>query len=120
MTKVRFVEEQSPVKIVTLEEVDYIYICLNGVKKTEQVETNSLMGDSEAKTVTYWEYDYNEIIEKSGVLNLSDIKATPTKYLDYDSTKVPEKTNDEKLAYLMSENELLRGCIMELADIVFA
>lgn len=34
----RFLEEQPPVKIVKIEDKTYIYICLNGVQKSEMYE----------------------------------------------------------------------------------
>lgn len=97
MTKSRFMEKQQPVLVVEKDKV-YVYICLNETEVTED-HTN---GEESAEPVTMYEYDYNEIIEDIGVLDIDDIKANPEKYLDY--KKAVEKTDKERIAELEAMN----------------
>lgn len=92
MTKARFEVQQPEVKIVSSVACDYIFICLNGEKKEEETENGLL---------SYYEYDYNEIIEETGFLDLEDIKNNPIKYLDYSNKK---ETIEEKVNRLEQEN----------------
>lgn len=97
MTKSRFMEKQHPVLVVEKDKV-YVYICLNETEVTED-HTN---GEESSTPVTMYEYDYNEIIEDVGVLDIDDVKANPEKYLDY--KKVTEKTDKERIAELEAMN----------------
>ena len=92
MIKARFDMQQPNTKIVSMADYDYIFICLNEEKKEEETENGLL---------SYFEYDYNEIIETRGVLDLEDIKENPIKYIDYSNKKV---TIDEKVFQLEQEN----------------
>ena len=90
-------EKQQPVLVVEKDKV-YVYICLNGTEVTED-HTN---GEESAEPVTMYEYDYNEIIEDVGVLDIDDVKANPEKYIDY--KKATEKTDKERIAELEAMN----------------
>lgn len=97
MTKSRFMEKQQPVLVVEKDKV-YAYICLNETEVTED-HTN---GEESAEPVTMYEYDYNEIIEDIGVLDIDDVKTNPEKYLNYE--KAVEKTDKERIAELEAMN----------------
>lgn len=95
MTKSRFMEKQPSVKVVEKDKV-YVYICLNEKEVTEDRREES------AEPVTMYEYDYNEIIEDIGVLDIDDMKTNPEKYLNY--KKAVEKTDKERIAELEAMN----------------
>lgn len=86
--KARFVCEQQPVRIVSTEKHDYIFICLNCVEGNEIYTDN----DNQEYTQHYYEYDYAELIVLKGKLDLENVQAYPEKYLDY----VPEKEKTEQ------------------------
>ena len=95
MTKSRFMEKQPSAKVVEKDKV-YVYICLNEKEVTEDRREEFI------EPVTMYEYDYNEIIEDIGVLDIDDIKANPEKYLNYE--KAVEKTDKERIAELEAMN----------------
>lgn len=97
MTKSHFMEKQPSVKVVEKDKV-YVYICLNETEVTED-HTNE---EESTEPVTMYEYDYNEIIEDVGVLDIDDVKANPEKYLNYE--KATEKTDKERIAELEAMN----------------
>ena len=97
MIKSRFMEKQPSVKVVEKNKV-YVFICLN---ETEVTEENMNKEDSSTPVIMY-EYDYNEIIEDIGVLDMDDVKANPEKYLDY--KKATKKTDKERIAELEAIN----------------
>ena len=97
MTKSRFMEKQQPVLVVEKDKV-YVYICLNETEVTED-HTN---GEEPTEPVTMYEYDYNEIIEDTGILDIDDVKTNPEKYLNYE--KATEKTDKERIAELEAMN----------------
>ena len=76
MIKARFSEQQSPVKVTGIGDKYYIFICLNEEKMTE----DSSDGEN---TETYYEYDYNEIVEDKDVIDVVDVKMNPEIYLSY-------------------------------------
>lgn len=93
MTKSRFMEKQPSAKVVEKDKV-YVYICLNEKEVTEDY----INSEESAEPVTMYEYDYNEIIEDIGVLDIDDVKTNPEKYLNYE--KAVEKTDKERIAEL--------------------
>lgn len=95
MTKSRFMERQPSVLVIERDKV-YVYICLNEKEVTED------RGEESAEPVIMYEYDYKEIIEDAGVLDIDDVKENPEKYLDYE--KVTEKTDRERIAELEAMN----------------
>ena len=107
MTKARFDMQQPNVKVVSTANYDYVFICLNGTKKEEDTEYGSL---------SYFEYDYNEIIEKVGVLDIKDVKEHPENYLNY--TKEKEQTNEEKIASLEAKNSELSSTIDSILTVI--
>lgn len=100
MTKSRFMEKQPSVKVVEKDKV-YVYICLNETEVTED-HTN---GEESSEPTTMYEYDYKEIIEDAGVLDIDDVKENPERYLDYE--KAVEKTDKERIAELEAMNSEL-------------
>ena len=90
-------EKQQPVLVIERDKI-YVYICLNETEVTDD-HTN---GEESAEPVTMYEYDYKEIIEDIGVLDIDDVKANPEKYLNYE--KASEKTDKERIAELEAMN----------------
>jgi hypothetical protein len=78
MTKAQFMEKQPPVTVVEKDKV-YVYICLN------ESHVKSVPGQEWIPEM--WEYDYKEIIEDIGVLDIEDVKAHPEDYLNYGKKK---------------------------------
>lgn len=98
MTKARFMKKQQPVIVIEKDRI-YVYICLNEKEiKEKNVSTESETSDP----VTTYEYDYNEIIEDVGILDIDDVKANPENYLNYE--KEIEKTDKERLTELEAMN----------------
>ncbi len=97
MTKSRFMEKQQPVTVIEKDKV-YVFICLNETEVTEE----NMNGDESSESVTMYEYDYNEIIEDIGVLDIDDVKENPENYLEYE--KAVEKTDKERIAELEAMN----------------
>lgn len=95
MTKSRFMERQPSVLVIERDKV-YVYICLNEKEVTED------RWEESAEPAIMYEYDYKEIIEDAGVLDIDDVKENPEKYLDYE--KVTEKTDRERIAELEAMN----------------
>lgn len=94
MTKSRFMERQQPVSVVEKDKM-YVYICLNEKEVTED-------HGEESAPATMYEYDYKEIIEDIGILDIDDVKENPERYLDYE--KAVEKTDKERIAELEAMN----------------
>ena len=106
MTKAQFMEKQSPVTVVEKDKV-YIYICLN--------ESHVKSSPGQEGMPEMWEYDYKEIIEDIGVLDIKDIKVHPENYLHYGE----EKTDYERIAELEATNaELYATMDSILTDIL--
>ena len=97
MTKSRFMERQPSVKVVEKDKV-YVYICLNETEVTEDY----MNSEESTEPVTMYEYDYKEIIEDIGILDMNDVKTNPEKYLNY--KKAVEKTDKERIAELEAMN----------------
>ena len=70
--KARFDTTQDAVVVRQLDGKDYVYICLN-----ESIVTEIPEGQIEEQT--YREYDYREISEPTGTLDLADVKINPKK-----------------------------------------
>ena len=80
--KARFFTRQDAVKIISMDGKVYIFLCLNEEVKKETY-TYSMATDGKPVTQTVYEYDYAEIIEDEGVLDLNDVATNPENYLDY-------------------------------------
>lgn len=103
--KARFDTTQEPVSIRQLNGMDYVYICLN-----ENIVTEIPDGRKEGQT--YHEYDYKEISEPTGTLDLDDVKANPEKYLNY---KAAVKTDTERIGTLEATTD---DIILMMADLI--
>lgn len=113
MTKSRFMEKQKPVTIVEKDKT-YVYICLN--EKEIEEENVNLESDVTEPMIMY-EYDYNEIIEYQGVLDIDDIMKNPENYLNY--KKETEKTDKERIAELEAMNAEMSATLDSLlTDII--
>ena len=85
--KVRFLTEQQPVRIVDTEKYLYVFLCLNGIKKSELVSIDySVYGEmNDNKEVQeYIEYDYTELVidKLFPKYDIEDIKLHPELYID--------------------------------------
>lgn len=78
--KARFLTEQQPVKVVDTPKCFYVFICLNGEKKSEYYSST----ENEKELESYIEYDYTELIinKENQEYDIEDIKLHPDKYLD--------------------------------------
>lgn len=107
--KARFTEQQPAVKIVKKDETAYVYICAN----EEQVsESYPDMGEGQT-TVTYYEYDYNEIVGPSEELPLEDIRVNPYAYLKYEYRK---STLEERLEALENNQKDMNRIFEEVVN----
>ena len=87
------------------------------------------MGDEET-TTEYYEYDSYRFELKYRTGLLEEIKSNLDTWIEYakkDAELPVELRDKEKIEYLLNENrslssdnEMLKGCIMEIADVVFA
>lgn len=101
MTKSRFMEKQPPVTVIKKDKV-YVFICLNETEVTEESMNGNMNSEESSTPVTMYEYDYNEIIEDIGILDIDDVKKNPENYLEYE--KAVEKTDKERIAELEAMN----------------
>lgn len=86
------------------------------------------MGDEET-TTEYYEYDSYRFELKYRTGLLDEIKSNLDAWIEYakKNAELPAELSDkEKIEYLLNENrslssdnEMLKGCIMEIADVVF-
>lgn len=88
MEKARFSESQQPVKIIENGDMVTVFICLNGVEKTDE---NTL------SSASYIEYDYNEFVEEKSLLDIDDLNNNPEKYLNYIVNPELDKLKNEKI-----------------------
>lgn len=87
------------------------------------------MGDEET-TTEYYEYNSYRFELKYRTGLLEEIKSNLDTWIEYakkDAELPVELSDKEKIEYLLNENrslssdnEMLKGCIMEIADVVFA
>ena len=87
------------------------------------------MGDEET-TTEYYEYDSYRFELKYRTGLLEEIKSNLDTWIEYakKDAELPVELSDKgKIEYLLNENrslssdnEMLKGCIMEIADVVFA
>lgn len=90
MEKARFSESQQPVKIIENGDMVTVFICLNGVEKTDE---NAF----EESSTSYIEYDYNEFVEEKSLLDMDDLNSNPEKYLNYIVNPELDKLKNEKI-----------------------
>ena len=96
---------------------------------SEPLTRTMSMGDEES-TVEYYEYDSYRFELKYRTGLLDEIKSNLDVWIEYaqKEAELPTELSDkEKIEYLLNENrslssdnEMLKGCIMEIADVVFA
>lgn len=104
--KARFDTTQESVTVRRIDGMDYIYICLN-----ENIVKEIPEGQEEERT--YHEYDYKEISEPTGTLDLADVKANPEKYLNYGNE--PKRTDTERIDVLEATTD---DIILMMADLI--
>ena len=104
--KARFDTTQESVTVRQIDGMDYVYICLN-----ENIVTEISEGQEEKQT--YHEYDYKEISEPTGTLDLADVKANPEKYLNYGNE--PKRTDAERIDILEATTD---DIILMMADLI--
>lgn len=90
MVKARFSESQQPVKIIENGDMVTVFICLNGVEKTDE---NAF----EESLTSYIEYDYNEFVEEKSLLDMDDLNSNPENYLNYIVNPELDKLKNEKI-----------------------
>ena len=90
MVKARFSESQQPVKIIENGDMVTVFICLNGVEKTDE---NAF----EESSTSYIEYDYNEFVEEKSLLDMDDLNSNPENYLNYIVNPELDKLKNEKI-----------------------
>lgn len=103
--KARFDTAQEAVSVRQFDGRDYVYICLN-----ENIVTEIPEGQIEEQT--YREYDYREISEPTGTLDLADVKINPKKYLNY---KNEVRTDKERIETLEATTD---DIILMMADLI--
>lgn len=87
--KARFNEQQPSVTTKKIDGYIFIYICLNETRVEEEFE---------GVKQTYYEYDYHEIKEEEGVLDIDSINANPSLYMNYpDIIQIQEKQLKKKI-----------------------
>ena len=77
----------------------------------ESVTVRQIDGQEEEQT--YHEYDYKEISEPTGTLDLADVKANPEKYLNYGNE--PKRTDAERIDVLEATTD---DIILMMADLI--
>ncbi|NSG42021.1 hypothetical protein [Coprococcus comes] len=93
----------------------------SGERKTadENEKAQRIAGDQEERDArieeeqTYHEYDYKEISEPTGTLDLADVKANPEKYLNYGNE--PKRTDTERIDVLEATTD---DIILMMADLI--
>lgn len=90
MVKARFSESQQPVKIIENGDMVTVFICLNGIEKTDE---NAF----EESSTSYIEYDYNEFVEEKSLLDMDDLNSNPENYLNYIVNPELDKLKNEKI-----------------------
>lgn len=117
--KARFTTEQPAVNWQPLDDgmVD-VTICLNGQKITEE---NQQMADKEQDAVAtdmYWEYDFHQFRERPENVNRAAVEKNPEQYLDYEPQG--EKTAEQMLKEQEEQIEMLKDCLLEMSEAVYA
>lgn len=107
MTKAKFLEQQSKVKVSEIQDRYFIFICLNEEKKTEKLKDTD-------KELEYFEYDYVEIVELKKNIDIKDVKSNPSKYLHYTN---PEKLADIKATKLKEVSQKCEETIYNGVDV---
>lgn len=112
--KARFTEKQNPVTWNTLPDgnVD-VMICLNEKTVTETYP------DTDPETEqTVFEYDFNQFRERQEKISEETVRASPEKYLKYIPKE--EKSTEQKIAEQAEQIEMLKDCLLEMSEQVYA
>lgn len=127
---------------IKLDENNYYTGSYATVGKVEGgIEIPTLPPTADLEKALFYKYDYHNItvieqqpsdeLDEYGNQVYEDVEVVKsvldwifdeTKYNEYlvqKSKETLELTTDEKIIVLQEENELLKGCIMELASIIF-
>lgn len=116
--KARFTEKQNPVTWNTLPDgkVD-VMICLN-----ENTVTETYSGEDpenpEHIEQTVYEYDFNQFREDQKKISEETVRASPGKYLKY--IPATEKSTEQLLAEQSEQIEMLKDCLLEMSEQVYA
>lgn len=116
--KARFTEKQDPVTWNTLPDgkVD-VMICLN-----ENIVTETYSGgdpeNPEHIEHTMYEYDFNQFREDQKKISEETVRASPEKYLKYIPKE--EKSTEQKFAEQAEQIEMLKDCLLEMSEQVYA
>ena len=100
------------VTTITQQPITQIVITVNE-ESGETIETEEPVLDEYGNQV----YEDIEVIES--VLDWIFDEEKYNAYLIQKSKEVPKSTTNEKIVVLQEDDELLKGCIMELASIIF-
>lgn len=112
--KARFTEKQDPVTWNALPDgnVD-VMICLN--ERLLQKLIRIRIPETEQ---TVFEYDFNQFREKQEKISEETVRASPEKYLKYIPEK--EKSTEQKFAEQAEQIEMLKDCLLEMSEQVYA
>lgn len=116
--KARFTGKQDPVTWNTLPDgkVD-VMICLN-----ENIVTETYSGgdpeNPEHIEQTVYEYDFNQFREDQKKISEETVRASPEKYLKYIPKE--EKSTEQKFAEQAEQIEMLKDCLLEMSEQVYA
>ena len=100
------------VTTITQQPITQIVITVNE-ESGETIETEEPVLDE------YGNQAYEDIEVIESVLDWIFDEEKYNAYLIQKSKEIPKSTTNEKIVVLQEENELLKGCIMELASIIF-
>lgn len=116
--KARFTERQNPVTWSNLPDgkVD-VTIYLN-----ESTVTETYLGrdpeNPEETEQTMYEYDFNQFREKQEKVSEEAVRASPEKYLEY--IPATEKSTEQLLEEQSKQIEMLKDCLLEMSEQVYA
>lgn len=103
--KARFSEKQPSVLTKTIDGYLFVYICLNETKVEEEFE---------GVKQTYYEYDYHEIKEEEGVLDVDAIIQNPSLFMDYPSNCLGEIDIADMKMYIQKKLSEISSQLTEL------
>ena len=116
--KSRFTEKQNPVTWNMLPDgkVD-VTICLNENTVTETYSGGDPENPEDIEQTVY-EYDFNQFRENPEKISEETVRASPEKYLKYIPEK--EKSTEQKFAEQAEQIEMLKDCLLEMSEQVYA
>src|SRR5699024_11928612 len=99
--RARFDKEQPNVSVTYRDGKVYIFICQNG-------DWNLDLETSEA----YWECDYKQIVTTSDKIDVSDVQANPSKYMNWTEPKEKTERSEEHTSELQSRFEIVSRLLL--------